>query len=220
MRSLIPGGSRAQSACSDPAARYPWAVPPAFDPADVEDAQQGHPGARDRLVDAALPLVLGWCARLGGPRIDAEDAAHDALLTALARLPPLDDPARFEPWLFGVTRSTLAAHRRRAWVRRWTPWPAGLDAADPSAGPGRSRELSEVGEQVRAVLERLPAAQREVLVLCAVEERPTPEVAALLDLPEGTVKSRLRLGRERFRRLAEQRGLDAWVLPTAEGSTR
>lgn len=191
-----------------------------FDPADVEDAQQGHDAARDRLVDAALPLVLGWCTRLGGPKIDPEDAAHDALMTALARLPSLEDTERFQPWLFGITRRTLAAHRRKAWVRRWLPGATVFDAADPAPGPDQRRELSEVGGQVQAVLERLPAAQREILVLCIVEERSATEASEMLGIPAGTVKSRLRLGRERFRRLAEQRGLDAWILPTAEGSTR
>lgn len=191
-----------------------------FDPADVEDAQQGHPGARDRLVDAALPLVLGWCSRLGGPKVDPEDAAHDTLMTALARLPSLQDTVRFQPWLFGITRRTLAAHRRKAWVRRWVPGAAVFEAADEGPGPERHRELSEVGEQVQSVLERLPPAQREILVLCIVEERSATDVAELLSLPPGTVKSRLRLARERFRRLAEQRGLDAWILPSVEGSTR
>ena len=191
-----------------------------FDPADVEDAQQGDPAARDRLVDGALPLVLGWCTRLGGPRVDPEDAAHDALMAALARLGSLSDPARLQPWLFGITRRTLAAHRRRAWLRRWVPGATGLDAADPADGPGRQAELSQVGAQVQAVLERLPATQREVLVLCVVEERSAGEAAGLLGLPVGTVKSRVRLGRERFRRLAEQRGLDAWALPTVGGITR
>ena len=70
------------------------------------------------------------------------------------------------------------------------------------------------------VLEKLPANQREALVLCVVEERSASEVAELLGVPTGTVKSRLRLARERFRTLAEKRGLDAWVLTTAGGNTR
>ncbi len=192
----------------------------AFDPADVEDAQQGHDAARDRLVDAALPLVLGWCSRLGGPKVDPEDAAHDVLMTALARLHSLEDVERFGPWLYGITRRTLAGHRRRAWVKRWVPGATVFEAADPAPGPDHHRELSEIGAQVQAVLERLPPAQREVLVLCVVEERSATEAAALLGVPSGTIKSRLRLARERFRRLAEQRGLDAWILPVTEGSTR
>ncbi len=191
-----------------------------FPPADVEDAQQGDDAARDRLVDAALPVVLAWCTRMGGPKVDPEDAAHDTIMTALARLESLEAPENFQAWLYGVTRRTLAGHRRKAWVKRWVPGATLLDAADPGDSPHRHRELSEVGASVQAVLEKLPAAQREVLVLCIVEERSATEVGELLGLPTGTVKSRLRLARERFRRLAEQRGLDSWILPTASGTTR
>lgn len=191
-----------------------------FDPADVEDAQQGSAAARDRLVDAALPLVLGWCTRMGGPKVDAEDAAHDAIMTALGRLDSLQDTARFEPWLYGITRRTLAGHRRKAWVKRWVPGATMVEGVDEGPSPHRQRELSEVGAQVQAVLEKLPANQREALVLCVVEERSASEVAELLGVPTGTVKSRLRLARERFRDIAEKRGLDSWVLTTADGSTR
>lgn len=161
----------------------------------------GQPGARDQLLDQWLEPVLRWCVRLGGPRVDAEDAAQEVLLVLLTRVENLEDLRRFQPWLFGVTRRVLAAHRRRAWVRRWVPG-ARVEGASPRPGPGEELARAELAGLVHAALERLPAGQREVLVLVVMEERTTAEVALLLDLPEGTVKSRLRLARERFRRVA------------------
>jgi RNA polymerase sigma-70 factor, ECF subfamily len=155
-------------------------------------------------LDAAVPSVLGWCRRLGGPKVDPDDAAQDVLLTAWKRLDSLREPEAFDSWLYGITRRVLAAHRRRAWVRRWTPG-AMPEAIDPGRSPREEAELSEISREVQRILEQLPPAQREVLVLSDVEERSDNEVAELLGIPSGTVKSRLRLARGRFRRLADRK---------------
>ncbi len=169
----------------------------------VSAAREDRPGARDRLLDASLPLVLAWCRRMGGPKVDAEDAAHDVLVIVLTRMEGLRRDDRFESWLYGITRRVLAAHRRRAWVRRWVP---GIppEAADRRADPCREAERSETVAEVHDLLDRMPARQREVLVLCEVEDRTDAEAALLLGIPVGTVKSRLRSARTRFRSLARR----------------
>lgn len=169
----------------------------------VAAAREDLPGARERLLDACLPVALGWCRRMGGPKVDAEDATHDALIVVLTRLDRLQRDDRFESWLYGVVRRVLAAHRRRAWVRRWVPG-APPDAADRRPDPCREAERSETVAEVHALLGRMPARQREVLVLCEVEDRTDAEAASLLGVPVGTVKSRLRLARGRFRALASR----------------
>ncbi len=160
----------------------------------VRLACQDAPGALDRLCDQWLPTVLGWTTRLGGPRIDAEDAAHDVFLVVFRRLGDLSDPAAFRSWLFGITRRVIAAHRRRAWIRRWLPG-APPDEPSPAPDPLRRAEQSDVAAQVWAAIETLPGHQREVLVLCDLEERADAEVAEMLGVPKGTVKSRLRRAR-------------------------
>ncbi len=174
------------------------------DPDLVEAARSGRPGACDELLDSCLPVVLAWCRRMGGPRVDPEDAAHDALLIVLTRLDRLERTDRFDSWLYGVTRRTLAAHRRRAWVKRWASAVV-PEAVDEAAGPEAATSSGEVAGEVRRLLERLPQRQREVLVMCDVEDRTDAEVAALLDVPVGTVKSRLRLARGRMRSMVQRR---------------
>ena len=169
------------------------------DPAQlVRAAQQDLPGALDRLCDRWLPTVLGWTLRLGGPKIDAEDAAHDVFLVLLRRLPSLREPEAFGSWLFGITRRVVAAHRRRAWVRRWLPG-VEPDGVDPTPDPLRRAEQSDVASQVWDAIESLPAHQREALVLCDLEERADSEVAEMLGIPKNTVKSRLRRARAALR---------------------
>lgn len=160
----------------------------------------------DALVGSWLPVVVGWCARLGGPRVDAEDAAHDVLMVVVRRLSHVYDADRFPSWLFGITRRTLARHRRRAFVRRWIP---GLmvDSPDPADGPARLYAVSEVSVHVQEILAGMGVDDREVLVLALLEDRPDTEVAELLEIPLGTMKSRLRRARERFLKVAQAQGL-------------
>lgn len=161
---------------------------------------------RDRFTEAWLPAVVRWCSHLGGPGVDAEDAAHDVMIVALRRLDRLYDEAHTAAWLFGITRRVLAQHRRRAWVRRWVPG-LDLDPADRARGPSALVSANESAAQVQAVLDQMPLAERQVLVLCLVEERSDREVAEMLEVPHGTVKSRMRRARARFLELAGPLGL-------------
>lgn len=176
----------------------------------VEQAIRDEPRARDRLLEQSLPAVLTWTTRLGGPKVDPEDAAHDALMIVWTKLDKLRSPARYGSWLYGIVRRVLAAHRRRAWVKRWAP---GVEAEQPDRTPTPAAE-AEHDQMVRGVqeaLEKLPPKQREVLVLCEIEERTDVEVAELLGVPLGTVKSRLRLARARFAQAASRLKLDRAV---------
>lgn len=154
--------------------------------------------AVDALARAWLPFVHAWCQRLGGPTVDAEDAAHEVLIAMCRNLARVESAEVFPAWLFGTCRRVVANHRRRAWIRRWVPTPA-AEPVHPGWGPERSAEARQAAALVWRALDRLPHAQREVLVLCELEERPGSEAAAILGVPLGTVRSRLRLAREAFR---------------------
>ncbi|MEZ4240648.1 MAG: sigma-70 family RNA polymerase sigma factor [Myxococcota bacterium] len=158
------------------------------------------PGALDRLCDEWLPVVLGWTARLAGPRVDPEDAAHDVFLVVFRRLPELQQPEAFGAWLYGITRRVISAHRRRAWFRRWLP--GGVPEIPAVDGdPARHVEQGDVAARVWKALDALAIHHREVLVLCDLEERADSEVAEMLGVPKGTVKSRLRRARVALRQL-------------------
>jgi len=164
------------------------------------------------LVERWLPQVLRWCARLAPPGIDPEDAAHDVMIIVLRKADSVDDPEDLGSWVFGVTRNVLRNARRKAWLRKWVPG-LDLDPADPSPTAMARVAADRRARAVAEVLERLPPAQREVLVLCDLEERSSSEAAALLDVAQGTIKSRLRLARQRFVREARLAGLQATLSP-------
>src|SRR5687767_3360448 len=105
-------------------------------PETLRLAQTGDRDARDALLQDWLPVVLRWCTTLGGPRVDAEEAAHDVLLVMLRRIDRVYDADRLPSWLFGITRRTVARHRRKAWFRYWVPGVV-PDRADRADGPAR-----------------------------------------------------------------------------------
>ena len=113
--------------------------------------------ALDDLARAWLPHVYAWCHRLGGPTVDAEDAAHEVLIIMCRRIAKVRTPEQFPSWLFGITRRIIANHRRRAWVRRWVPGPP-RERADPAWGPDRTTEARRTADAVWRTLDALPAA--------------------------------------------------------------
>ncbi len=186
-------------------------IPP--DANEVLAARAGNAAALRALTTRALPHVLQWCTRLGGPRVDPEDAAHDVMVVVLTRLHTLADPELFGSWLFGITRRVLAGHRRRRWFESWIP---GFhpDRSDPHADPHDNAERTEASRRVQAALEELSVEHREILVLADVEERTEREVAELLGLPIGTVRSRVYRARRSFLLAAERHQLSPIVFET------
>lgn len=168
--------------------------------------RQGERAALEALCREWLPVVLGWCRRLGGPVVDPDQATHEIFIIVLRKVCTVPQPRAFPSWLYAVTRRVLASHRRQAWGRRWAGEIA-PDHADSGPHPEEAASRAELVAQVTAVLEELPDDLREILVLCDIEQRTDAEAAGLLGWPEGTAKSRLRRARMRFAVLAAARGL-------------
>ena len=164
----------------------------------VQAALDGDLDAMEHVIAAWLPTLYGWCARLGGDRIDAEEAAHDVVMTLVRRAHTLEVPKQLAPWLFAACQRVVANHRRRVWFRRWVPGVRLEDRVAPERADAGIDEQDRRG-RVDRVLDQLRPVHREVLVLCYLEERSVAEAAVLLAVPEGTVKSRLFKARAAFR---------------------
>jgi RNA polymerase sigma factor (sigma-70 family) len=149
-------------------------------------------------VSACAPHVLQWCRRLGGARVDADDAAQEVLVVLFQRIGTVSSSRALGPWAFGITRRVLSDHRRRAWMRRWMP------GALPDTADAPRQERSLEAARVRAALDTLSASQREAIVLCDIEEYTDDEAALLAGVPVGTLKSRLRVARARLQPLLRE----------------
>jgi len=132
-------------------------------------------------------------------REDAEDVAQEALTRAYRNLRQLRDRDRFRAWLVRITWR-LALDHQRSCKRRTTreSVPAPSNRIETAADLLAAREQSE---RLWTAIEALPEKLRIVTVLAGIEEHDIREVSLLLDLPEGTVKSRLFLARQRLKEL-------------------
>jgi RNA polymerase sigma-70 factor (ECF subfamily) len=120
---------------------------------------------------------------------------QDVFLKAWRAFPSYDGRAAPSTWLFAIARNTCISAARAQSYRRTTPLD---DVPEPVAPELVTRDVA-----LEEGLSRLPEALRRVLTLYYYEQRKISEVAALLDLPEGTVKSRLHDAKRALARIME-----------------
>jgi RNA polymerase sigma-70 factor (ECF subfamily) len=141
---------------------------------------------------ATLAFRIAWS--VVRDRADAEEIAQEALLRAHRHFRRLRERARFRAWLVRVTWRLALDRMREGRRRAKREREAGRLAAE-AAGHAKSREFHFALAQE---IERLPRKLRKVMILAAVQGYDMREVAKLLGVPEGTVKSRLFLARKRL----------------------
>jgi RNA polymerase sigma-70 factor (ECF subfamily) len=142
-----------------------------------------------------------------GREADARDATQDALAAIWRGLPGLRDPDRFEAW---ATR--ILVHAARRTLRRTRSRVREI-AIDPNVEPGqgfaRLRSPDEIEPAERRIaleraFERLSGDERTILALHHLDDRPIGEIATILGVPAGTVKSRLFSARKALARALER----------------
>ena len=154
------------------------------------------------LYDAHFDFVWRSLRRLGVREPDVLDLAQKVFLTAYFKLPEFEGRSLVSTWLFGIAQRVASDYRRSAPVRREV---ATADA-ELEAAAGDHQDFSSESEARRlahaaeAILDKLPEPQRMVFVLFELEEMSGQDIATLLNVSVGTVRSRLRLAREAFRR--------------------
>lgn len=155
----------------------------------VAAARKGHEKAFLELFDEYHVLLFRFAFRLTGSVSDAEDIVQECFLELL-RPTCRFDPSRgsVHGWLFGVARNQFLKRRRK---REESAWKEPTDVRSPETEALRS-ELNEI---VGQALAQLPDTQREVLILAHFEKIPLAEIAALLGIEVGAVKSRLQRAR-------------------------
>ncbi len=155
------------------------------------------PARLRRVVGEHLDFVWRCLRRFGVPAADADDAAQQVFLVATTKL--VEVPADKEKAFLYATAARVAANSRRSMKRRQSAYDNLSQVPDD---PAPSQDALSDQLRARAVLDQvmseLPEDLREVFVLFEIEELSIQEIAETLDIPIGTVGSRLRRARQAF----------------------
>ena len=130
---------------------------------------------------------------------DADDAAQDAFLAALVKLHQYDAQRPFGPWLMRIVSNAATDRRRRRTVRRAESLQEGLVAG--GVRPDAVAERGALNDRLRAALAQLPPRRSLAVTLFDVEGYSHAEIAEMLGIPEGTVRSEVFHARRRLRTL-------------------
>ncbi len=163
--------------------------------------QAGEQTALAELYDHYAGTLYALAYRITGNAADAEEVVLDAFTQAW-RQAQRYDPARgsVAAWLVTIARSRALDRRRQQPRASWPaqPW-AALPFTEAAEDPEAATAQAEQAANLRVLLNRLPAQQRQVLVLAYYQGLSQHEIAAHLGEPLGTVKTRARLGMQKLR---------------------
>ncbi len=154
-----------------------------------------------RLLGPEYARALAFARSLSRSRNEGDDLVQEAVERALKALAKLRDDAAFRGWFYRILTNVHRTRARRGFWKRFLP------IATQETGDGVedyrvttwSPDAAEAARRARQALARLPAVQREAIVLFEIEGWTVEEIAALHGVSASAVKSRLARGRERMR---------------------
>ena len=182
----------------------------------VRRCLDGDSAAWAELVKAQHRRVYGLCYRFTGSSHDSEDLTQEVFLKVYGNLSNFDlSRGSFQTWLTTLTRNLLVDHFRRGRQQRATDsidagWeesgelPMSYRLADPQPGPHQHAAAREIERMVQQALTKISPELREAVILRDLQDLDYKEIAQVLRIPEGTVKSRISRGRAELARLLER----------------
>ncbi len=150
-------------------------------------AAGGDSEAFGALVERYAPAARRVAGAILGPGDEADDAVQDGFLAAWKAIARFDPDRAFRPWLMRVVANAARDLHRRRKVRQAGELPEHAASRDPL--PDRAADHSLFRDTLRAALETLPERQRIAVVLFDAEGYGHAEIAEVLQVPEGTVRS-------------------------------
>jgi len=183
----------------------------------VRRCKAGDASAWEELVRTYSKRIYNICFRFTGTKDDADDLTQDVFIRMYRTLDSYDpDKAAFMTWVATMTRNMLVDHFRKGKYDRITD-SIESSSTDEEDGPTLSDQLADQGaapdarlmsretkEIVHAALQKLSPELREAVILRDLQDMDYKEIAQVLKVPEGTVKSRINRGRTELARLLQR----------------
>ena len=177
----------------------------------------GDAAAWEEIVQKYHRRIYNICYRFTGSGTDADDLAQEVFIKMYRTLNTYDvERGAFMTWVTTVTRNLLVDHFRKTRQDRVTDsldatpsehedaLPIGERIPDKGPGPDTNVQSREAKEAVQEALQRLSPELREAVILRDLQDMDYKEIATVLRVPEGTVKSRINRGRAELARLLQR----------------
>ena len=162
----------------------------------VMDCQSGRSQALDMLVGRWQKRLWRYACRLTGNPEAAWEVTQESWLGSVRGIRRLNDPDRYQPWAYRIV-----TNKANDWIKKKSKR-AASQTDELIDKPSRDdRQVNETSADLQAILRRLSERNRTVLTLYYLEELGLAEIAGILHIPAGTVKSRLHTARAEFKKL-------------------
>lgn len=205
---VSPGSGAAQNASgSESAAHQKSSAAGAPSPSDrilITRCQRGDVEAFNLLLQRYERVVFNFAYRLAGNYDDANDVAQEAFVRAYNAIHTFRGDAAFSTWIFRITTNVFLDEKKRRKNRNYTSLDevveleessVGRQIEDPAPNPEEILTANERTQLIGRAVQSLPEHQRTMVVLYHVQHKAYEEIAQIMDLPIGTVKSRLNRAR-------------------------
>jgi len=179
----------------------------------VQQCLQGDGSAWEELVRRHTRRIFNICYRFTGNGTEAEDLSQEVFLRVYKTLGSYRSAyGGFATWMTSVTRNLLIDHYRRTKRDRLTDsledsMPVVENKESVGRRPDQQLLLGELSSQVQMALTKLSPELREAVILRDLQQLEYNEIRRVLDVPEGTVKSRINRGRIELARILQQMGV-------------
>ena len=174
----------------------------------LERAKRGDADAFEALMTPEEGHVWALCLRMLGNTEEARDAAQETMIRAWRALPSFRGEARFGTWVYRIAvRTCLDRMRKREeTVPLETLQESGFEPMDPAPEPEGRVLQAEKSKVLRQALDRLPEEMRTALVLTSMDGQSYEEAAEVLEVPVGTVRSRIARAKLKLQKILLETG--------------
>ena len=174
----------------------------------INQVLKGDHNAFGEIVEIYKDKVFQICFRMLGNRQEAEDLAQEAFVRAYVNIRSFNIQMKFSTWLYRIATNLCIDRLRKKkpdyYLDAEVTGTEGLNMysqiASDMAKPEDEVESLELQETIQVEIMKLPEKYRSVIVLKYIEELSLKEISEILDLPVGTVKTRIHRGREALRK--------------------
>ncbi|MGB0952961.1 MAG: RNA polymerase sigma factor [Planctomycetota bacterium] len=163
----------------------------------------GETAAFDELVQEMGPRLKGYFLRQGAQASAAEDMVQNVFVRIIQNLPRYQPSGRLDAFCLRIARNLWIDDRRRS-GRVYYDGDEARDRPDPGPGPLQLADRDDRAAQLREALAKLDPETQELLELAVLQQLPYKEVGLMLDIPVGTVKSRVYYSLRRLRERVQE----------------